>query len=111
MAPAFSIVHASLTYKCPLQNTQNWPADSREVFWAQAIAQTNADQIIAALTEQGHHALTFIDFISYIPLFLDMHDDITHNPTSDERRAPIQSVVAAKHVAKGWRSRKDIMTP
>ena len=40
---ALDCARDSLTYKCPLQNTQNWPADSREVFWAQAIAQTNAD--------------------------------------------------------------------
>lgn len=50
------------------------------------IADEHEEHVIQTLEEQGYSALSFLDFLSYLPLFVDIHDDINKNPTKIEKR-------------------------
>lgn len=38
------------------------------------------------LHKEGMMSLTFLDYLAYIPLFLDIHDTIVDNPLDDSKR-------------------------
>ena len=85
------------------KRTGEIPLDDLEVILqAGRIAQDNQDQCIAELRSKGYEHLTFLDFLAYCPLFVDIHKTITADPTQTERRAPMGAVMKAMSIGKGW---------
>lgn len=50
------------------------------------IADSHAEEVVERLRQSGHEQLTFLDFLAHIPLFVDIHDDITTNPMKTNKR-------------------------
>lgn len=44
-----------------------------------------SSKIMDTLQADGLEALSFLDYLAYIPLFLDIHDTIVVNPLEDSR--------------------------
>jgi hypothetical protein len=51
--------------------------------------QSQIDGIRANFEAIGADSLSFFDFLSYIPLFVDVHDAITEDPMAEEKRVPL----------------------
>merc|ERR1712110_934733 len=50
------------------------------VFRAGGLAQRQVDDILVALRSNGMDPLTYLDYLAYIPMFIDVHTDIIANP-------------------------------
>ena len=44
------------------------------------IAQENEDSVLATLRAQDLDSMSFLDFLAYILLFIDIHEDINEEP-------------------------------
>jgi hypothetical protein len=83
------------------------PLDTVEIILkAGRIAPEHEEEVLSQLEEQGFHTLSFLDFLSYVPLFVDIHEDINANPTKSDPRKAIQSVVGASKLGKRWQKKK-----
>jgi hypothetical protein len=49
------------------------------------ISQEHEDIVLAKFTEKGRPFVEFMDFLSYIPLFIEIHDTINHAPLASDR--------------------------
>jgi len=83
------------------------PLDTIEVILkAGRIAPEHEEDVMTKLEEKGFHTLSFLDFLAYVPLFVDIHDDINSNPTKSEKRSAMQNVMAANMMGKKWAKKK-----
>jgi hypothetical protein len=49
------------------------------------ITQEHEDIILKKFMENGNCFVEFLDFLTYIPLFLEIHDTINEEPFGEER--------------------------
>ena len=49
------------------------------------ITQAHEDIIVAKFSEDGKSYVDFLDFLTYIPLFMEIHDTINDNPLEQTR--------------------------
>lgn len=52
---------------------------------AGGVSQRNEDSVMQHFRDQGIEELSFLDYLSYIPLFVFIHDNILSNPLSTHR--------------------------
>jgi hypothetical protein len=69
------------------------------------IAEEHEVEVLDTLREQGKHHLTFIDFLAYVPLFVDIHDDINSNPTHQEKRQTVENLLGTKMMGMKWKKK------
>eukprot|EP00043_Microstomoeca_roanoka_P016890 m.174637 g.174637 ORF g.174637 m.174637 type:complete len:1017 (-) comp16541_c0_seq1:891-3941(-) len=49
------------------------------------LKSSHRQEVLEQITKEGLDELTFLDYLAYIPLFLDIHDAILDNPLDDSR--------------------------
>jgi Ca2+-binding EF-hand superfamily protein len=79
--------------------------DVQVILKAGRIAVEHEDEVMDQLSAQGYASLSFLDFLAYVPLFMDIHDDINTNTLTTEKRSVIQNVVSAKMLGKRWKGK------
>jgi hypothetical protein len=57
------------------------------------------------MAAEGTDSLSFLDFCSYIPLFVDIHDAITEDALTEEQREPMNmfTIFRAKRALNQWK--------
>ena len=66
------------------------------------IADEHEEEVMEKFREAKMYTLTFLDFLAYVPLFVDIHDDIHANPTKTEKRGVMQNLMASKMMGRKW---------
>jgi Ca2+-binding EF-hand superfamily protein len=66
------------------------------------IAEEHQHQVMTQLAAQGFNSLSFFDFLAYVPLFVDIHDDIVTHALSEEERPEISDIVNTKLIGRRW---------
>jgi Ca2+-binding EF-hand superfamily protein len=66
------------------------------------IAEEHQQQVMTQLAAQGFDSMSFFDFLAYVPLFVDIHDDIITHTLSSDARPAISDVVNAKLIGRRW---------
>jgi Ca2+-binding EF-hand superfamily protein len=66
------------------------------------IAEEHQHQVMTRLAAQGFDSLSFFDFLAYVPLFVDIHDDIVSHTLSSEARPAISDIVNTKLIGRRW---------
>ena len=51
------------------------------------VVQADKNVVIDSLAKEGSTELTFLDFVAYLPLFVNIHDDIRRNTLTQTRRS------------------------
>lgn len=74
-------------------------------FKASRMDEEQMGTLISRFCAGGKETLSFLDFLSYIPLFVDIHDAITSDPMTEKRRAPLSmfAVSRAKKALGMWK--------
>ena len=69
------------------------------------IADEHEEEVMSKFTDAGMYTLSFLDFLAYVPLFVDIHDDIHSNPTKTEKRGVMQNLMASKFAGRKWKKK------
>jgi len=69
------------------------------------IADEHEEEVMMKFADAGMHTLSFLDFLAYVPLFVDIHDDINSNPTKSEKRGVMQNLMASKTMGRKWKKK------
>jgi hypothetical protein len=69
--------------------------------------QQTIDGILSNFVAEGNDTMSFFDFLSHIPLFVDVHDAITADPMTEEKRKPLSmfAIFRAQKAFKHWKSK------
>jgi hypothetical protein len=76
--------------------------DVQVILKAGRIAVEHENEVMEQLAGQGMDSLSFLDFLAYVPLFMDIHEDINANTLTTAKRSAMQKLLANKSLGKRW---------
>jgi Ca2+-binding EF-hand superfamily protein len=76
--------------------------DVQMILKAGRIAVEHEQEVMEQLAGRGMDSLSFLDFLAYVPLFMDIHEDINANALVTDKRSAMQKLLANKSLGKRW---------